>query len=144
MYEEEEEEEEEEEAEEMLVEQMALEQYDNLRGEDSQLEVSTFLAWEDILDVLDNGVIDAETMDVILSECGVTGPLMSFDQFKEAVDLVNQVTLSIEGDEMGGAATNMEWLPQEGEGMPYVDEGTVAAMLEAIGMRKRSNPNQQK
>ena len=62
---------------------MARELYDDLRQGKPLLPIADFLAWEDIVDVLDSGVIDDETMQVIIEDVGVTDGAISFDQFFE-------------------------------------------------------------
>lgn len=46
--------------------QLARELYDELRAGRLGLPVESFLEWEDIQDVLSNGVIDSETMEIII------------------------------------------------------------------------------
>ena len=83
-----------------LEKAMAQDLYNGLRGNDSSLSVESFLQWEDIKDVLGRGFIDADTMQIIFSEAGVHDGIMTFDQFFEVVELVNQVSLALE--ESGG------------------------------------------
>jgi len=129
-----------------LVRKMALEQYNTLKGsnaEDELLLVSTFLQWEEILDVLDSGVMDAETMEIILQETGVTSHLMTFTQFQEAVDLVNSYTLAMDDEmEFGDEAFSREGFPSpedEGGEEPNAQamEEQLQAMLSALGVKKR-------
>eukprot|EP00596_Hydrurales_sp_CCMP1899_P010927 CAMPEP_0119043630 /NCGR_PEP_ID=MMETSP1177-20130426/24302_1 /TAXON_ID=2985 /ORGANISM="Ochromonas sp, Strain CCMP1899" /LENGTH=129 /DNA_ID=CAMNT_0007012175 /DNA_START=229 /DNA_END=618 /DNA_ORIENTATION=- len=78
---------------------MARELYDELRAGQLGLPVTSFLEWEDIQDVLSNGVIDAETMEIIIDECGVKDGVITFEQFYDLVALVNQVELALDNDE---------------------------------------------
>lgn len=84
-----------------LEKTMATELYDELRGEDTFLSINTFLEWDDIKDVLEQGLIDLDTIGIILKEAGVNQPWLTFDQFFEVVDLVNQVSIMFEGDGLG-------------------------------------------
>ena len=71
------------EADSALEKEMARELYDELRQGKPSLDVADFLVWEDIVDVMSTGVIDDETMQVIIEEVGVTDGTISFDQFFE-------------------------------------------------------------
>lgn len=82
-----------------LEKKMARELYDELRAGQLGLPIEAFLKWEDIEDVLDNGIIDQETMEIIIDEVGVTDGILSFEQFYELVELVNQVSIALDGDE---------------------------------------------
>jgi len=130
--------------------QMAREQYDTLRGDSGPLlRTSQFLSWDEIVDVLDSGIIDRETMEIILNESGVGGEFMTFEQYFEVVDLVNQVSLALEEEEedegeghegnVAGGDDALDWLPQNNaeEEEPAVNQEAVERMLSAMGMKKR-------
>ena len=57
------------------------------------------MMWEDIEDVMDNGIIDEETMEIIIDEVGVKNGILTFEQFYALVELVNQVSEALDGDE---------------------------------------------
>ena len=130
--------------------QMAREQYDTLRGDSGPLlRTSQFLSWDEIVDVLDSGIIDRETMEIILKESGVAGEFMTFEQYFEVVDLVNEVSLALEEEEEGEDGEHegnvvagddaLNWLPQnDAEEEPAISQEALDAMLAAMGMRKRS------
>jgi hypothetical protein len=81
----------------IMEKEMARELFDNLNnGVGELLAVQTFLEWEDIKETLKKGFIDLETMKFIFFEAGVVGDSMSFDQFMEVVELVNQVSMALE------------------------------------------------
>lgn len=82
-----------------LQKKMARELYDELRAGQLGLSIESFLKWEDIEDVLDSGIIDDETMEIIIDEVGVKNGILSFEQFYELVELVNQVSIALDGDE---------------------------------------------
>jgi hypothetical protein len=63
-----------------LEKEMARELYDELRASKLSLSVADFMAWEDIVDVMDTGVIDEETMKVIIEEVGITDDVITFEQ----------------------------------------------------------------
>jgi hypothetical protein len=129
--------------------QMAREQYDTLRGDGPLLRTSQFLSWDEIVDVLDSGIIDRETMEIILNESGVGGEFMTFEQYFEVVDLVNQVSLALEEEEedegeghegnVAGGDDALNWLPQNNaeEEEPAVNQEAVERMLSAMGMKKK-------
>jgi hypothetical protein len=82
-----------------LEKKMARELYDELREGQLGLSIESFLKWEDIEDVMNNGIIDNETMEIIIDEVGVKNGVLSFEQFYELVELVNQVSMALDGDE---------------------------------------------
>ena len=96
-------------AQEMEIE-MAAEAFDHLRGDSPLLSVEVFLNWSEIKDVLDKGYIDMETIEIILLEVGVEHNVflrsMSFPQFVEVVDLVNQISIALEQERDFGDGTN--------------------------------------
>ena len=85
--------------------EMAREMYDMLRGEDKYLSLDKFFEWDDIKDIIDMGVIDPETMALIIEAVqGKQSSIMdtlTFEQWLEAVDLVNQVQLTLENETEG-------------------------------------------
>ncbi len=70
-----------------LEKEMARELYDELRASKLSLSVADFMAWEDIVDVMDTGVIDEETMKVIIEEVGITDDVITFEQVPLAMHL---------------------------------------------------------
>ncbi|KAJ1412012.1 hypothetical protein B484DRAFT_455476 [Ochromonadaceae sp. CCMP2298] len=83
--------------------EMAQAQFDELRGGNAFLPLESFMQWEDITEVLARGTVDLAIVQEILVEVGMQGERLSFEQFFEAVDLVNQMTLALEtGDDMFG------------------------------------------
>lgn len=76
--------------------EMAKEMFDVLRGDDEELSVEDFMEWDDIKDVLEAGVIDAGTMALIVESIGVKKS-MSFEQWLDTVELVNEVQLTLDG-----------------------------------------------
>jgi len=124
-----------------LEKQMALEQYNALKGSDAEdelLQVTTFLQWEEIVDVLEIGVVDLETMEIVLKESGVTSGFMTFPQFQEVVELVNQLTISLEMEDYE-EDPRFPSLPEVDvdEADPAEAERQVEAMLAAMGVKKR-------
>ena len=81
-----------------LEREMALETFETLKSDSKSLtlSVSDFLKWDDIKDIMstseDNqGVIDNDTMDLILQQCNIVKDKgMDFETFLEVVELVNQ------------------------------------------------------
>ena len=66
-----------------LQKKMARELYDELRAGQLGLSIESFLKWEDIEDVLNNGIIDEETMEIIIDEVCVMNSILSFEQCHE-------------------------------------------------------------
>ena len=125
--------------------EMAREMYDMLRGEDNYLSLDKFFEWDDIKDVIDMGVIDPETMALIIEAVqGKQSSIMdtlTFEQWLEAVELVNQVQLTLENVEEGADL----WDPKaEQAAMDEFSEDpvdptseSVMQMLKAFGLRPK-------
>jgi hypothetical protein len=79
-----------------LEDEMARELYDELRAGKPGLPIEDFLKWDDVVDIMSSGVIDDETMGVIIEEVGVKDGVLTFEKFRELVDLVNQVAIAFE------------------------------------------------
>ena len=77
---------------------MARQLFDDLKGDDPLLSKEKFVVWEDIDELLSRGAFDGETLEIIYTECGVSGADISFEQFIEIVDLVNQVSAVLDQD----------------------------------------------
>mmetsp|Transcript_24428 Transcript_24428/g.40682 ORF Transcript_24428/g.40682 Transcript_24428/m.40682 type:complete len:205 (-) Transcript_24428:2116-2730(-) len=95
-----------EEEEEKMELEMAKMQFEELcigdnSTDDDLLSVVAFMQWEDIVDVLSRGTLDVPIIREILVEVGVDmddiSARMDFPQFLEAVELVNQMTLALDG-----------------------------------------------
>ena len=63
-----------------LEKEMARELFDELRASKPSLPLADFMAWEDIVDVMSTGVIDDETMKVIIEEVGIKDDMITFEQ----------------------------------------------------------------
>lgn len=128
-----------------LENKLALDQYNALKGDTALLQTSTFMRWDEILDVLEYGVLDVETIDDILTECDVTQGFMTFAQFKEVVTLINDAQLALEQEEFGDP-TQREgelWEVEEEEEigkqqqLEKETEVRVQELLAGLGMKKR-------
>ena len=127
-----------------LGEQMALEQYNALKESSdgissALLSVDDFIKWEEIQDVLEYGVVDMETVQIILQEVGVHGGVMTFEQFKESVDLINASQTALEEDEFAGLDFDSEGLGGLGvdeEKSLGIDQETVNQMIAGLGLRR--------
>ena len=123
---------------ELFEREMAREMFDMLRGEGETLSVEEFLEWDDIKDVLEAGIIDADTMTLIVKSIGVKDS-MTFEQWLDTVELVNQVQLTLEG--VDDSVQN--WDPvaeQEKADAMYADEEdptseSVKQMLRMFGLK---------
>jgi hypothetical protein len=125
---------------------MAQDLYDELRGDDILLSVEKFLAWDDIQDVLSRGFIDDETMTTIITEVGVSGGLMTFEQFYEMVDLVNQVSIALESPSgEDGMFDDLDMMEADDEVDDGADNSAEAYkwIMDAMmsGMKKRDKDN---
>lgn len=118
--------------------EMAREMFDMLRGEAEELTVEEFMKWDDINDVLEAGVIDADTMALIIESIGVKQS-MTFEQWLDTVELVNEVQLTLDG--VDDSVQN--WDPvaeQEKADAMYADEEdptteSVKQMLRMFGLK---------
>ena len=128
-----------------LENKLALDQYNALKGDSALLLTSTFLRWDEILDVLEYGVLDVETIDDILVECDVKQGFMTFEQFKEVVTLINDAQLALEQEEFDDPSQRegLLWEVEEEEEagkQQQLDRETelrVQELLAGLGMKKR-------
>ena len=123
--------------------EMAQEMFDMLRGEDEALSIDAFLEWDDIKDVIELGIIDPETMALIIEAVQGKNPvrdILTFEQWLEAVELVNQVQLTLESVE----EETDSWNPvaeQEAMDAAHTDDSidttqeSVMQMLQAFGLK---------
>jgi len=138
---------EEEEAKDVLEMAMAQELFDELRGGDERLSIEKFMAWDDIQDVLGNGVIDEETMTYILEECDVKGKSMNLAEWMAVVDLINEVELTLQEEQYSDLQQEQQQQEQGGgedEGgngddaydpNQQIDSLEFQRMLAAMGMK---------
>lgn len=85
-----------------LEQTMAVELFNLLRGPEEGLSLEKFLEWEDIHEVLERGILDKESIEIIVREVGVEFNIMNFNQFQEIVDLVNQLSTTLEAGDLVG------------------------------------------
>lgn len=72
--------------------------YFDLCDGSSYLTKAKFREWEDIKELLADGVFDNGTLEVIYEQVEIVGDVISVDQFILLVELVNQVSDVLEGD----------------------------------------------
>ena len=120
-----------------LEKKMARELYDELRAGQLGLSIESFMKWEDIEDVLDNGIIDEETMEIIIDEVGVKNGILTFEQFYELVELVNQVSIALDDDEellRSGSDSDKLRLEKEGEEEDRGNEEAYKWLIDAVSL----------
>ena len=120
-----------------LEKKMARELYDELRAGQLGLSIESFMKWEDIEDVLDNGIIDEETMEIIIDEVGVKNGILTFEQFYELVELVNQVSIALDDDEellRSGSDSDKLLLEKEGEEEDRGNEEAYKWLIDAVSL----------
>lgn len=79
--------------------QMAKELFDDLKGADPHLSVKAFLQWDDIQDLLIDEVLDESDLKAIVAQVDERGSgVLGFNQFRELVDLVNEVSILMQSE----------------------------------------------
>ncbi len=82
------------------LEKLARDIYDELRGNAKSLPVKKFKKWEEVQDLINNEVVQAETIDALVK--AVTGEVktstLSFDHFKQLVELLDDAGEAAMGD----------------------------------------------
>ena len=73
----------------------AAETYEDLRGSDLLLSKNKFRHWDDINEMFEEGILDEDTLDVLFSEVGVIEDGLTFQNFLEVVELVNQLAIML-------------------------------------------------
>ena len=78
------------------LKEVAKELFDELRGKDKKVSVSAFMAWEDIKDMIKDGLLTKEEIKEMVSEVAGDKKQLDFDQF---YDIVSQLDEIAEGAE---------------------------------------------
>lgn len=68
-----------------LAKSMARELFYDLSQDSELLSIDDFIAWDDIQDVLNGGIIRRDTLEIIFETSGVTTNVLTFEQFTEVV-----------------------------------------------------------
>jgi hypothetical protein len=81
------------------VDEMLQEVFGELKGKSKALSMKAFKKWEDIVEMIDTGVIDEKTVDSLASKVGCEkGKDLSYPQFKALVELLDEVAGEDEDD----------------------------------------------
>jgi hypothetical protein len=124
---------------------MAKEIFDELKGIDEYVSLKKFVEWDDVIDVMNRGYIDLETIKFIFIESGVSNEMLNFEQFFEVVDLLNQVSVAIEdaqNDVEVDYDHNQNVLNIDVEDDPVERSVSNALLgLGSINFTKKKNPN---
>lgn len=81
-------------------EEIIKEMYDDLRGNAKRLHVKAFKKWEDLVELLQEGVLDESQLEKIFEEAKVDGKNgITFEQFKILVDKIDEVATNFEEKE---------------------------------------------
>lgn len=62
--------------------------FDELRGADSQVEVEKFLAWEDILDMIEEGNISQKDIINMMRSIGAKGKYLDIKEFNKVINMI--------------------------------------------------------
>ena len=81
------------------VDEMLQEVFEELKGKSKALSMKAFKKWEDIVEMIDSGIIDEKTVDSLASKVGCEkGKDLSYPQFKALVELLDEVAGEDEDD----------------------------------------------
>lgn len=95
--------------------------FDTLRGKKPTVTLKTFMAWDDIQDMLSEGVLDQEAIDIFLDEVGYKkGSDLNYEQFAALVTMLDE-NMRAMGDGAAEAGA-MERSSSQGEGEEDEDE----------------------
>ena len=81
-----------------LEQEIAKEEYDILRGNLPVLVRNQLMDWEDVADVIELGIIDRDGINSIIESAGVSGEEINFEEFLRIVDMINEISLILEGE----------------------------------------------
>lgn len=74
------------------LEAVAQEIFDELRGKSKALPIKSFRKWEEVQEALKAGILSENTLDVLIREVAAPKSTeLSFDEFKQLVELLDQV-----------------------------------------------------
>ena len=75
------------------VDSIAKQIYEDLRGESDSLSVQDFLKWEDVSELVDQGIVQLSTLNLLIAEVGgAKTQTLSFDQFWQLVNLLEEAS----------------------------------------------------
>jgi len=107
--------------------------FDTLRGSKKTVPVKTFMAWDDVQDMLKDGVLDNETIDILLGEVGSKkGGELNYEQFSQLVTMLDE-NVSALGDFKSNDSVDPE-LDEDDEEEEELEE----KLVEASSDKKRS------
>ena len=83
------------------VEEIVKEIYADLKGKSNSLSIKDFKKWEDVSELLAEGVLKESTLDLLISEVGVSNVksgTLSFEQFWQLVNLLEEAADAATGN----------------------------------------------
>ena len=88
------------------LDEYAREVFDQMRGDKNTVSLKTFMQWSDLKEMISEGILDKETVDILSQEVGTgKGGEMSFEQFKELLRMVDEAAAAFvdvnAGEEVG-------------------------------------------
>lgn len=84
-------------------EEAAKEIFDELRGTSSKLSVASFRKWEDVVDMLNQGVFSEEELDSMAAEVLGKKKTMSLEQFLQLIARLDDFAIKFEQEEVEGS-----------------------------------------
>ena len=75
------------------VDLIAQQIYESLKGESKSLSVKAFLEWEDVSELIDQGIVKLSTVNLLIAEVGgAKAQTLTFDQFWQLVNLLEDAS----------------------------------------------------
>ena len=75
--------------------EMAQEIFTTLKGKSKKVSMKKFLAWEDLKDMIDDGLVSKEQIELFATQIGASDYL-TFDQFKQIFNKIDEVTSDLD------------------------------------------------
>ena len=80
------------------LKEMAKELFDELRGKDKKVSIAAFMAWGDVKDMIEDGLLTKDEIKEIVSEVAGDKKQLDFDQFYDIVSQLDEIAEDAEDD----------------------------------------------
>ena len=81
------------------LKEVAKELFDELRGKDKKVSIAAFMAWEDVKDMIEDGLLTKEQMKEMVSEVAGDKKQLDFEQFYDIVSQLDEIAEGAEDED---------------------------------------------
>ena len=87
--------------------EMAQEIFDALRGKAKKVSIKKFLAWDDLNDMINDGLVSKNEIELFAAQIGASDYL-TFEQFKQVFNKIDEITSDIKVDDADGSEESVD------------------------------------